>query len=168
MADMIQEVFVCLFEQDARVLRAWAPSRGLSLENFVGLVAERQVTSLMRSGKRNPWTEDPTADGEMDSCFEAVGSPHVQVASRESLQLLVDKLRERLSPLGLGIFYALVVEEREVDDVCTTFGMTADAVYAWRSRLARLVRSLATDLDSIDSMSELAEPDRMPVGANDV
>jgi len=37
-ADLIQEVFMALFADDARVLRSWQPERGLSLDNFVGLV----------------------------------------------------------------------------------------------------------------------------------
>lgn len=168
LADMVQEIFVCLFEDDARVLRSWSASRGLSLENFVGLVAERQIASLLRSGKRNPWTEDPTLDEEMDTGAESAGAPDAQVASRESLQLLLDKLRERLSPQGLGMFQALLVEERDVEDVCAAFGMTPDAVYAWRSRLARLVRSLAAELSCGEGVSKFAAPTRIPVGTSHV
>src|SRR5262245_51304251 len=58
--DLTQEVFVALFADGGRTLREWSPSRGLSLLNFAGLVAEREVASIMRSGRRSPWTEDPT------------------------------------------------------------------------------------------------------------
>src|SRR4051812_50171744 len=40
--DLSQEVFLALFDRDARVLRAWRPERG-SLESFVGRIAERVV-----------------------------------------------------------------------------------------------------------------------------
>ena len=46
--DQIQEVFLALFARDGRVLRSWLSERGLSLENFVGRVAERM------SGNRTP------------------------------------------------------------------------------------------------------------------
>src|SRR5687768_1618744 len=59
--DLTQEVFVALFADDARALRLWDPARGASLANFVGLLAEREVASILRSGRRSPWTEDPTA-----------------------------------------------------------------------------------------------------------
>ena len=47
--DLVQEVFVALFEQDGRILRNWNPDRGLSLKSFVGLVAEREVGMLLRT-----------------------------------------------------------------------------------------------------------------------
>jgi hypothetical protein len=37
-------------------------SRGLSLDNFVGLVAEREAATILRSGRRSAWAETPTAD----------------------------------------------------------------------------------------------------------
>src|SRR4051812_48339802 len=46
--DLSQEIFLALFDRNARVLRSWEPERGLSLLNFVGLVAERQVLSFLR------------------------------------------------------------------------------------------------------------------------
>jgi DNA-directed RNA polymerase specialized sigma24 family protein len=49
--DLSQDVFLTLFSRDSRVLRDWQPERGLSLESFVGLVAERQVLSFLRSGR---------------------------------------------------------------------------------------------------------------------
>src|SRR5438477_1751570 len=46
--DMTQAVFVSLFEDDAKALRAWDPDRGASLESFVSLLAHRQVISILR------------------------------------------------------------------------------------------------------------------------
>src|SRR5262249_2994729 len=43
--DLVQEVFAALFAGGAKTLRAWDPSRGLSLANFVGLVAEHEVSA---------------------------------------------------------------------------------------------------------------------------
>ena len=60
--DLSQEVFLALFERDGRVLRGWQPERGLSLKGFVGLVAEREAGCILRTGKRSPFTEEPTAD----------------------------------------------------------------------------------------------------------
>src|ERR1700710_2002550 len=65
--DLSQDVFLALFSRDGYVLRTWQAERGLSLENFVGLIAERQVLSFLRSGRRNPWKEEPLlASDELD------------------------------------------------------------------------------------------------------
>src|SRR5262245_25583265 len=50
--DMSQDVFAFLFQDGARALRAWEPERGLSLANFVGLLAERRTLSTLRSARQ--------------------------------------------------------------------------------------------------------------------
>ncbi|MCA9554678.1 MAG: sigma-70 family RNA polymerase sigma factor [Myxococcales bacterium] len=147
MEDMVQEVFAALFESDGRALRAWHPERGLSLENFVGLLAEREVVSILRSGRRNPWTEDPTLDttlNELDT--DQQSSAEGRVASRQRLDQLMDRLRERLSPQGRQYFQLLLVEEQPVQEVSARTGTSVDALYAWRSRLRRLLRELRTEI----------------------
>ena len=64
--DLVQQVFVALFENGAAALRAWQPERGLSLDNWVGLIAEQQILVLLRTRKRNPWTDEPALVEELD------------------------------------------------------------------------------------------------------
>lgn len=144
--DLVQEVFVALFENDGRVLESWDPARGRSFTSFVGLVAEREVASILRSGRRSPWTEDPTEASKIDVPTERETGPDARAASRERLARVLDALRERTSPLGLAMFEALYVEQHPPAEVARTFDMKPDAVYAWRSRLGKLVRRLAAEL----------------------
>jgi DNA-directed RNA polymerase specialized sigma24 family protein len=143
--DMTQEVFVALFENDGKVLRSWEPERGMSLANFTGLVAERQVAAILRSGRRSPWTEDPTLSDELDRPGDDVPGPEDLVASQELLAVLLDGVRAALSPKGLDLFERLYLREESVEAVCAATGMSPDAVYAWRSRLGKLVRTLAAE-----------------------
>jgi RNA polymerase sigma factor (sigma-70 family) len=144
--DLSQEVFLALFSRDAHVLRAWQAERGLSLENFVGLVAERQVLSFLRSGRRNPWKEDPSFTAEELEAESPESGPEDAAASRELLALLLDRLREELSPLGRRLFELLFVQERSLNEVRDASGLSADAVYAWRSRLRRLAQKLLIEM----------------------
>ncbi|MFN3200654.1 MAG: RNA polymerase sigma factor [Bradymonadia bacterium] len=146
--DLSQEVFCALFADKGKILRSWSPDKGASLANFVGLVAERQVASIMRSGKRSPWTEDPTLNADLDRAMGTTHGPEVQVASREMLERLLELLKGKLSPLGLNLFYSLYVEQKGVSEVQAQFQMTADAVYAWRSRLGKLIKQLAAQMQS--------------------
>ncbi len=154
--DIAQDVFLHLFDNDGAVLRAWDAARGLSLANFIGLVAERDALSILRSGRRSPWTEDPT-DFNLDEDFSDTTAPslHRVLQSREMLLTLVDRLRAELSPRGFELFVRLYVDECTVEEVCTGFAMQTDAVYAWRSRLAKRVRALAEELFPPDSTSDL-------------
>ena len=139
--DLTQEIFLLLFADGGRVLASWQPERGLSLPNFVGLVTERQVTSILRSGKRNPWKEDPTLTAELDGAADEVG-PEVSAASRQEVRMLLSRLVEELSPLGRRLFDLLYLQELPPAEVMAQTGLSGDAVYAWRSRLRRLARGL--------------------------
>lgn len=144
--DLSQEVFAALFEKDGRVLRAWDPARGLGLASFCGLIAEREVASILRSGRRSPWAADPTEADVLEKDLEPEPNFEARLATREQLELLVDRVREALSPLGLEMFERLVVQEEAVESVCATTGMKPDAVYAWKSRLGKLVRKIAREI----------------------
>lgn len=145
--DLTQDVFVLLFERDGHVLRSWSSERGASLGGFVGLVAERYAVSVQRSGRKSAYKEFLTMDDEI---FEGVGSsldPEKVVGDRQLLGKLLDRLREELSPQGHRLFVALYVEQRSPDDVARDEGLTPNAVYLWRSRLKKRVRSLAEELE---------------------
>lgn len=144
--DLSQDVFLALFSRDAHVLRDWQAERGLSLENFVGLVAERQVRSFLRSGRRNPRKEDPSIPPEELKAEVPEPGPEKIAAGREHLDLLLDRLREELSPLGWWLFELLFVQDLSVNEVRDASGLSADAVYAWRSRLRSLARKLQAEM----------------------
>ncbi|MFP5285497.1 MAG: RNA polymerase sigma factor, partial [Thermoanaerobaculia bacterium] len=145
--DLSQEVFLSLLARDAHVLRGWQAERGLSLENFVGLVAERQVLSFLRSSTRNPWKEEPTLIEDLETASPDCG-PEEVTASREELSLVLDRLREEVSPLGWHLFDLLFIQELSVPEVRAATGLSADAVYKWRSRLRLLAHGLAAEVVS--------------------
>jgi len=162
--DLAQDVFAALFADDARVLRAWDPARGSSLVGFCGLIAEREVASILRSGRRSPWTEAATELDDLEKSLQHVEGVERLVATREQLARIVDRLREALSPRGLELFERLVVQEEPVESVCAATGMTPDAVYAWKSRIGKITKKLAAELAESERrvMSEAASPPRTP------
>lgn len=143
--DLTQEIFLLLFADGGKVLRSWQPERGLSLLNFVGLVAERQTASILRNGKRSPWKEDPTLPEDFTQASPESG-PEEITASREQLKLLLHRLTEELSPLGRHLFDLLFLRELPAEEVVRQTGMSPDAVYAWRSRLRRLAGRLLKEM----------------------
>jgi RNA polymerase sigma-70 factor (ECF subfamily) len=146
--DLAQDVFIALFADGGKVLRAWDATRGLSLASFCGLIAEREAASILRSGRRSPWTDAATELDELEKSLAEVPDVEVRASSREQLARLVDRLREALSPRGLELFQRLVVDEESVESVCASTGMTSDAVYAWKSRIGKVVRKLAVEMAS--------------------
>lgn len=148
--DLVQEVLVILLDRDARVLRTWRADGGLSVQNFVGLVAEREVRSILRSGRRSAWAEDPTDDAFFsEQSGQAQMEP--ELASRQYLSRVLDRLRHELSPRGFALFEQLFVKEHSVDDVAEQFGMTTAAIYTFRNRLKQTAQGIAQDLRGPDS-----------------
>ena len=145
--DLTQDVFVTLFDRQGKVLADWRPELGLSLLNFVGLVARRRTISTLRSGRRNPWKEEPTLIEELDGVANDA-SPEIHAVSRDTLLRLGRRLQEELTPLGWQLFELLFLKGRSVAEVRRSTGMSAAAVYAWRSRLRRLARRVARELES--------------------
>lgn len=138
--DLAQEVFLALFDHGGRALRAWDPQRG-PLGAFVALIADHQVFSIFRSGKRRPWTDD----------LDILTAPAATAAeAKETLDMILDRLRADLSVRGFDLFTHLYVEEQSVEAVSAELGMSADAIDAWRSRLSKVVKTLAAQGNADD------------------
>jgi RNA polymerase sigma-70 factor (ECF subfamily) len=155
--DLTQEVFLVLFCDNARVLRSWNQDRGLSLPDFVGLVAYRHAISMLRRRKQSSMAEVPVQEaagelGALDGLAAAQdprtdqGNTEQHVASREVLSLLCSRLDDALSPLGRQMFDLLFVDGLSAAQVCEVTGMSRHAVYAWHSRLTKRARSLLDEI----------------------
>jgi DNA-directed RNA polymerase specialized sigma24 family protein len=144
--DMVQEVMMALFAHDAKVLRAWQAERGLSLENFIGLVAERETLSMLRSGKRSAWRESTVEEGDVEEMMPHHTRTEETLVSGDLLRVLLEHMQMHTSPLGFSVFRMMFVEELSVADICETLSLTTDAVYAWRSRLVKQAKTLAVQL----------------------
>jgi len=145
--DLTQEVFVILFQNDARILRHWDPLRGASLETFVGRVTELRVRSLTRGRKRNPWAEENVEDFELE-LPSPEADPERRNASQEILDLLLERLRTTLSQLGWTLFELLFLHELPVEEVSRITGQRGDSVYQWRSRLRKKARQILDELQT--------------------
>jgi len=141
--ELTQEVFLVLFADDGRVLRAWNPARGLSLRNYVGMVAEREISDILQSGRRRPWNERRTPEEPTEAELGTCPGPEDRIAAKELYTRVIARLREELSPKGFELFEMLLVDGCAVDDACAATGMTREAIYAWRSRLPKIVRRIA-------------------------
>jgi RNA polymerase sigma-70 factor (ECF subfamily) len=154
---MVQDVFLALLDDDARALRAWRPDRGLSLENFVGLLTERRVASILRTGRRSPWTDHPTEHAVLESHAGVSDHDLAEIASRDLLLRLLDGLREALPPRMLRLFYYLWVDELEIPAICEQTGMRREAVYMARSRIAKRARAIAEELSGVGAEPGVAQ-----------
>jgi len=145
--DFTQEVLVYLLKDQGKLLRTWDPERGRSLKSFVRLLTRQRVSRILQGFRGNPWSQDPTEPSDFDTA--GVGAePRVgqvkQIESREDLRMLLERLRARLNERGLFLFQLIYVEQRPISEVCVELGMSRSAVDAWKSRVRKQVRELAS------------------------
>jgi DNA-directed RNA polymerase specialized sigma24 family protein len=144
--DLSQEIFCRLFAQQGEILRSWDERKGMSLAGYVGLIAEREAISIVRSRRRNPFTERPTEAGTLDLNATQGQGAETAALTRQMARTLYERLQKTLSPLGFSVFEKLFCHEQAPESVCEELGMSADALYAWRSRIRKTARSLADEL----------------------
>src|SRR5678809_1143147 len=95
--DRVQQVFVVLLAEEARVLRQWDPARGASFEGYVGLVAEREVISTLRSRRRSPWQDEATDEEELSRLPSAAPDRELTLVQRGLLVRVIARAEARLS-----------------------------------------------------------------------
>lgn len=148
---MVQEVFLALLADEGRLLRQWDPDRGAGLRGFVKLVARQQVWSILRTGRRSPWAEDPTEGEHLSRAMDAAstGAPpaDARLASADTLRRLMALIRAHMDTRSVVLFERLYVEERSVEAVCEEFQMSRDALYAWRTRMKRRLKGFRAQLE---------------------
>ena len=144
--DLTQDIFARLFANEGEVLRSWDESKGMSITGYVGLIAERECISMVRSKKRNPYTERPTEAEPLEHLGPATPGAETEVLTRQMAKTLCSRLHASLSPLGFTVFEKLFCHEQDPESVCQELGMSADALYAWRSRIRKTARALADEL----------------------
>jgi RNA polymerase sigma-70 factor (ECF subfamily) len=152
--DIAQEVLLSLFQSDGKTLRSWDPARGMSLDRFVGMLAQHLTISILRNGRTSPWRDEPTELDKLEE-MDAWGglTPESVTISRQSLQVLLDRMRAALSPRGLVLFQRIVVDAEPLDIIMADEGLSQAAAYQWKCRLLQTLRSLASDVHS-SSVSE--------------
>lgn len=150
--DAAQEVLSLLFADDGRVLRAWSPDKGLSLRNFVGLVAQRKVGAMLAARKRNPWWEAPMEADAIERALPSDGAVEEDVAAREVLDVALRRVAEVQTERGRQLLQWIVVEGADMETLRARTGMADAALYQWKSRLSKAVgdavRTLLAETDT--------------------
>ena len=148
--DLVQTVFAALFENGGKLLFDWDPSRGKSFHNYVALVADSRLASLLRTQRGRVWPDDPMDDEALEASAEVLIGPEPVIHSREELDLVMRRFREVVSDRGHELFVMLYVEERSAEEVSRLSGLSVENVHAHKSRLGKLARRVAAEVLSED------------------
>jgi RNA polymerase sigma factor (sigma-70 family) len=145
--DLVQDIFLALFQSDGKALRTWDPGRGMSLERFVGMLAQHQVITFLRNGRTSLWRDEPHEDGQLEKLGDSATTPKADAMSRENLYLLLDRIPDDLSPRGLELFQRIVLDEEPLETLMSRTGISREVLYQWKSRIFRKLRDLQAELE---------------------
>lgn len=135
--DLVQDVFLELFEKDGQALRSWDPDR-LPLTAYVGFIARIRAAETLRS-RRSPWREEPREIPQLDR-----PSPHATPEKRAWLRDELEKiylcLLQGFKPADCHLFDLRFVDRISPQEASDATGKSVAAVYQWQSRLYKRAR----------------------------
>lgn len=135
--DLTQHVLAHLFANDARALCRWEQGYGVSYVSYVRMIAERAAISALRRRDHHPREEHPADPSVLDAFGDDERSIEDGLLERAHSRALVERLDRELTPCGRRVLRVLYAEGQSIEDASRSLGMSADALYTWRSRIRR-------------------------------
>ena len=144
--DLCQDVFLALFDQDARKLRQYQGRNGCSLASWIRVVANRLTIDRLRREGRTVSLDDPNnveSSRVREAEPDAKPGPEPLVAEAQRAA----KVREMIGQLPpkdqlfVQLFY---FQGLPIEEVAQTIGITTNAAYVRKMRLHEKLRRLVS------------------------
>ncbi|MEL6758765.1 MAG: RNA polymerase sigma factor [Myxococcota bacterium] len=142
--DLAQDVWTHLWaDKGVRLLR-YRDDYGLSLEGYVGVIAARQITSLLRKenaarrGGRHQMAA--VSPDEVDSGPQS--DPEIQASARQLNGRIEDYVEHELPRKGQLVFRYVFTDELSPRETADALGVSLQVVYNWQHRIRAHIRTL--------------------------
>ncbi len=143
--DMSQEVFLALFDQDARKLRQYQGRNGCSLASWIRVVANRLTIDRLRKEGRTISLDDPgNAEATKIRETRPDGTPGPEPQVEEAMRAA--RVREMIEDLPskdrmfVQLFY---FQGLPIEEVAQNLSITTNAAYVRKMRLHEKLRRIA-------------------------
>lgn len=141
--DICQKVWVVLLKDGGRQLLAFDPARGISLEAYVGMIAEREVRNHLQHelahGRRPKEGFAP-----LEAAEEVPGpapGPEAATLSADLAARLDAHLLGNLPPKGQLVLRLVYSDHLTPEEAATALGCQLQVVYNWQHRIRTLARA---------------------------
>lgn len=160
--DLMHDVIVKLWENDCRELRKYDESRG-SLAGFIGNIAVRHVSGVMRTKCRNPYSKLLIGDELLEGLGLGRGLDDQMLA-----QEYLDRLRTRLeppdgilTPAMWTIFELHYVEGYKPGEIAAELGTKPANVSSQLNRIRARIREACDQIEVESPSGEMRQPRRV-------
>jgi RNA polymerase sigma factor (sigma-70 family) len=141
--DVAQAVWVVLLKNDARQLRAFAPERGISLEAYVAMIAEREVRNHIAhatAAKRGAGRRAPLTDEIAALAVAPTPSPEEQAVATDLAESLVEALVLHFPERARNVMTLCFERDEGADAAARALQLPSQQVYNWVFRLRKASR----------------------------
>lgn len=141
--DFVQEVWLSLFDKGGKRLLAYEPSRGASLEGYVGHLAERQVLQILRARsalKRGGHLRAVELSGEGEGS-PATRSPAEQVDTADLVDKLGQHLGQSLPERGRLVLQLVFQDGLGASEAADAMGVQVQVIYNWQHKIRASARN---------------------------
>ncbi len=139
--DLVQEVWLVLIADQGRRLLTYEPEHGLTLEGFVGVIAEREITSLRRKELTKKRGGSLRVVREDVDVVDASGSPEDEAVTADLAARLAQHLDEQLPVRGRLVWRLAFADGKSTAEVAERMGVTQQVVYNWQHKIRTLARA---------------------------
>ena len=129
--DLIQDVFVALFDNNGERMRSFEGRNGCSLETWLRVVASRQTLNYLR---RPCFQEKPHEKAQVGTIQDS--APHAEkiLLQQEQVSFVKDEIKQ-LSDIDRLVFQLLYEDGFSYDEAAAVCQMTKGALYTRVSRI---------------------------------
>lgn len=138
--DLVQEVWLALVDDDGKLLRAYDPSRGATLEGYVGMVATREVGNIRQRVSAKKRGAHLRAVEEAPDRPDSRPNPEQDAASRQLAARLGAHLEASLPERGQLVLRYTFNDGLEPAEAAHTMGVSLQVVYNWQHKIRALAR----------------------------
>ena len=145
--DIVQSVWVVLWKEDGRQLRAFAPIRGVSLEAYVAMIAEREVRNHIArvcAAKRCSGPRITLTDEVVAGLRSTEACPEETLMAADLAGALFERLEARLPCRGQAVLRTCVGQEETPESTARVLEMPSQQVYNWMHRIRNASRLYLT------------------------
>lgn len=142
--DVAQAIWVVLLKDDARQLRAYRPERGISLEAYAAMIAEREVRNHIAratAAKRGAARRAELSDEIAAATAAPTPSPEDHVVATDLAESLVEALVLHFPERARNVMTLCFEREESADAAARSLEMPSQQIYNWVFRLRKASRA---------------------------
>ncbi len=150
-ADLHNDFFLALLEDDYRRLRAYKGNNGCSIRSWLRVICIRRTIDSLRK-RRKTVSLNRRDDESPIELIDPSGDPLEQLLAqgRTQRRSQLSRLTEQLAPADRLLLELLYVQKLGATEIASTLRIQKGAVYTRKTRLIKRLRELAKESDLAD------------------